>query len=73
MCCVFTGYHGVLSHVKQNHDTFATDDQQLKLSIRSSQMTWSVFAEAFDADARDFGISTPNFSLIAIMTWHLTF
>ncbi len=37
-----------------------------------TQKTWSVFAEAFDAEARGFGISTPNFSLAAIISCHLT-
>ena len=73
MCCVFTGHHGVLSHVKQNHDSFATDDQKTNLSIRSSQKTWSAFAEAFDAEARDFGITTLKLSLIAIINWHLNY
>ena len=44
MCCVDSGYHAVVSHVKMNHDTFATDNQRVKLSIRSAQKTWSVFA-----------------------------
>ena len=73
MCCVFTGYHGMLSHVEQNHDTFATDDQQTNLSIRSSQKTWSAFAEAFDAEARDFGITDQKCSLVAILNWHLNY
>ena len=60
ICCVYSGYHAVVSHVKMNHDTFATDNQRLKLSIRSAQKTWSVFAEAFSAPVRDFGISTPQ-------------
>ncbi len=64
MCCVFSGYHGVVSHVKLNHDSFASEDQKLKLSIKSSQKTWSVFAKAFAATAHDFGITTPKFSLI---------
>ena len=67
MCCVYAGYHAVVSHVKLNHDTFATDNQRLKLSIRSAQKTWSVFAEAFSASTRDFGICTPKFSLAAII------
>ena len=61
MCCVYSGYHAAVSHVKMNHDTFATDNQRLKLSVRSAQKPWSVFAEAFSASARDFGICTPKF------------
>ena len=73
ICCVYSGYHAVVSHVKMNHDTFATDNQRLKLSIRSAQKTWSVFAEAFSASARDFGACTPKFSLVAMMNWHLNY
>ena len=72
MLCILW-YHAVISHVKMNHDTFATDNQRLKLSIRSAQKTWSVFAEAFSASARDFGICTPKFSLVAMINWHLNY
>ena len=65
MCCVYSGYHAVISHVKMNHDTFATDNQRLKLSIRSTQKTWSVFADAFAASAHEFGIRTSKFLLVA--------
>ena len=44
-----------------------------KLLIQSSQKTWSVPAETYDVNARDFGISTPKFSLPAIMQWHLNY
>ena len=73
MCCVYSGYHAVVSHVKLNHDTFATDNQRMKLSIRSAQKTWSVFAEAFSASARDFGISAPKFPFVAMINWHLNY
>ena len=43
------------------------------LSIQSSQKTWSDFTEAYDANARDFGIVTPRFPLPAIMHWLLTY
>ena len=32
---------------------------------------WSVFAEAYDADARDFGVSTPHYSLAAWINWNI--
>ena len=73
MCCVYSGYHAVISHVKMNHDTFATECQRLKLSIRSTQKTWSVFADAFSVSALEFGICTPKFSLVAIINWHLNY
>ena len=36
-------------------------------------LTWRVFAEAFDAEARDFGLTTAKFSLTAIINWHLNY
>ena len=71
MCCAYSGYHAVISHLKMKHDTFATDCQRFKLSIRSAQKTWNVSADAFAASAHEFGICTPKFSLVAIMNWHL--
>ena len=71
MRCAYSGYHAVISHVKMNHDTCATDCQRSKLSIRSTQKTWSVFADAFAASAHEFGFCTPKFSLVAIINWHL--
>ena len=73
MCCASSGYHAVISHVKLNHDTFATDSQSMKLSIKSAQKTWSVFAEAFSGPARGFEICTPKFSLVAMINWHLNY
>ena len=73
MCCVFSGYHGVAAHVKQNHDIYATANQNKKLPIQSQQKTWSIFAETFEAEARDFGISCPKYTLPAIMQWHLNY
>ena len=73
MCCVYSGYHAVISHVKMNHDTYATECQRLKLSIGSTQKTWSVFADAFSASAHEFGIYIPKFSLVAIINWHLNY
>ena len=66
MCCVFSGYHAVISHVKMNHDIFATECQRLKLSIRSAQKTWSVFADAFSVSAHEFGFALPNSHLLQL-------
>ena len=41
--------------------------------IRLRNNAWSVFAEAYDADARDFGVSTPHFSLAAYFHWNIHF
>ena len=61
------------AHVKQNHDIYATANQNKKLPIQSQQKTWSIFAEAYEAEARDFGISCPKYILPAIMQWHLNY
>ena len=66
MRCVYSGYHAVISHVKMKC-------QRLKLSIRSAQKTWSVFADAFSVSAHEFAICTPKFSLVAIINRHLNY
>ncbi len=73
MCCVFSGYHGVAAHVKQNHDIHGAANQSQKLFIQSQTRTWSIFAEAYEAEARDFGISCPRYTLPAIIQWHLDY
>ena len=44
-----------------------------QLLIGPRNKAWSVFAEAYDADARDFGVSTPHFSFAAYIHWNLHF
>ena len=73
VCCVFSAYHATAAHVKQNHDTYGVADQTQKLLIKSQRKTWSIFAEAFEAEARDFGLSCPRYILAAIIQWHLTY
>ena len=73
MCCVFSAYHATAAHVKQNHDIYGTADQSQKLLIQYQRRTWSIFAEAYDAEARDFGISCPRYTLPAIIQWHLNY
>ena len=73
MCCVFSAYHATAAHVKQNHDTYGTANQSQKLLIQSQRRTWSTFAEAYEAEARDFGISCPRYTLPAILQWHLNY
>ncbi len=70
---MFSGYHGVAAHVKQNHDIYATANHNKKLLIQSQQKIWSVFAEAYEAEARDFGFSCPKYTLPAITQWHLNY
>ena len=40
-------------------------DQCEQLLMRSWRKAWSVFAEAYQADARDFGVHVPGYSLPA--------
>ena len=37
--------------------------------MRSWSKAWSVFAEAYQADARDFGVHVPRCSLPAWLNW----
>ena len=62
-------YHATFAHVKQNHEIYGTPDRNKKLLRR----TWSSFAEAYEATARDFQISCPKYNLAAIIQWHLSY
>ena len=73
MCCVFSAYHATAAHVKQDHDTHGTADQTQKLLIKSQRKTWSIFAGAYEAEARDFGLSCPRYTLAATIQWHLAY
>ena len=73
MCCVFSGYQGVAAHVKQNHDIYGTAHLSQALVIQSRKRTWSISAEAYEAEARDFGISCPRYTLPAIIQRHLNY
>ena len=43
------------------------------LLIGPRNKAWSVCAKAYDADARDFGVSTPHYSLAAWINWNINF
>ena len=53
--------------------THGTANQSQKLLIQSHRRTWSTFAEAYEAEARDFGLSGPRYTLPAILQWHLNY
>ncbi len=61
------------AHVELNHDMYASANQNKKLSNQSQQKTWSIFAEAYEATARDFEISCPKYTLASIIQWHLSY
>ena len=44
-----------------------------KNGIHSQKRTWRISAEAYEAEACDFGISCPRYTLPAIMQWHLSY
>ena len=46
---------------------------QSELLISSQRRTWSSFAEAYDATARDFEISSPKYTLANIIQWHVSY
>ena len=73
ICCAFSAYHATSAHVKQNHDTYGITDQTKQFLIQSQRRTWSIFAEAYEATARDFEISCPKYILAAIIQWHLSY
>jgi len=73
ICCVFSAYHATSAHVKQDHETYGTADQTKQFLIQSQRRTWSIFAEAYEATARDFEISCHRYTLAAIIQWHLSY
>ena len=42
-------------------------------TMKFSGRTWSSFAEAYDATARDFEISSPKYTLANIIQWHVSY
>ena len=73
ICCVFSAYHATSAHVKQNHELYRTPDQSNQLLIQSQRRTWSSFAEAYEATARDFEITSPKYTRASIIDWHLSY
>mgnify|MGYP005668326667 CR=1 FL=1 len=69
---MFSAYHALIAHVTNNHDTYQPPQEQ-QLLIRSSNKAWNVFAEAYLADARDFVVHVPKWSLPAFLNWKLNY
>ena len=59
LCCMYGAYHVLIKYVNCKHDIVSQHLEQLLIGPRFR--TWSDFAEAYDADAKDFGVSTPHF------------
>ena len=70
-CCAYGAYHTLINYVKSNHELYHEHEEQLL--IRPCEKAWSVFAEAYQADARDFWGSVPHCLLHAFLDWRLNF
>ena len=71
LCCMYGAYHVLIKFVNSKHDFFIQNLEHLL--IEPQQQAWSVFAEAYQADARDFGVSVPHYSLPEYLYWNLHF
>jgi len=68
---MYGAYHVLNKYVNCNHDLFSQN--LVHLLIEPRQKAWSVFAEAYHADATDFGVSVPHYTLPAYIYWNLHF
>ena len=68
---MYGAYHTLIKYVNSHHDIYIQNLEHLLIEPRNK--AWSVFAEAYDADARDFGVSTPRYSLAAWINWNINF
>ena len=71
LCCAYGAYHTVIKYVTSKHALHHENVEQLL--VRPCERAWSVFAEAYQADARDFGVSVPRYSLHAFLDWRPNF
>ena len=71
LCCMYGAYHTLIKYVNSHSDIYMQNLEILLIGPRNK--AWSVFAEAYDADARDFGVSTPHYSLAAWINWNINF
>ena len=67
---LYGAYNSLINYVNGRSDKFYID-QTSKLFIKASDKAWSVFAEAFRADAMDFKVNVPCYSLHAWLDWRL--
>ena len=54
---MYGAYHTLIKFADSKHDIYIENCEQLL--IESHQQAWSVFAEAYPADARDLGFLFP--------------
>ena len=68
---MYGAYHTLIKYVNCHYDIYNQNFEHVLIEPRNK--AWSVFAEAYDADARDFGVSTPHYSLAAWIHWNIHF
>ena len=71
ICCMYGAYHTLIKYVNCHYDIYNQNFEHVLIEPRNK--AWSVFAEAYDADARDFGVSTPRYSFAAWINWNINF
>ena len=70
ICCAYGAYNSLINYVNSRSDRFYIG-QTSQLLIKASDKAWSVFAEAYRADAIDFKVNVPCYSLHAWLDWRL--
>ena len=70
ICCAYGAYNSLINYVNTRSDRFYIDQSE-KLLIKASDKAWSVFAEAYRAEAQDFKVNAPCYSLHAWLDWRL--
>ena len=67
IACVFAGYHAIRRHFKQKGEVFMHDQDILDgPQIRAA---WTVFAEAFCVDAREYSVNFRKFSVPSFLDY----
>ena len=67
--CLFSAYHAVKAHARSGTICIQTSDPLNNCLLRQ---TWSVFANAFSAEAGELRISTRSFSLAKFINFLCT-
>ena len=70
ICCAYGAYNSLINYVNSRSDTFFIGSTE-KLLIKASNKAWSVFAEAYRAEAQGFKVYAPCYSLPAWLEWRL--
>ena len=68
ICCAYAAYHSLINYVSCRSDTFFIGSTE-KLLNKASNKAWSVFAEAYRAEAQGFRFYAPCYLLPAGLEW----